>query len=68
MRCPNCKNYVLQKSGAQTKIRIKGPLIFDEAGVCKASCHWCGNPVVVPLSVAPGTKVNTERFVLADGG
>lgn len=64
MRCPNCKNFVLQKSGKLTKIRIKGPLVFNGDGTCKASCHWCGSPVTVPLSVNPGTPVNTEKFVV----
>jgi DNA-directed RNA polymerase subunit RPC12/RpoP len=63
MRCPNCHNKVLQKSGSQTKLRTQGPLIFEN-GVCFASCYWCKAKVEIPLQIQEGTEIRDERFVL----
>lgn len=60
MRCPRCKNTLLQKSEAGTRVRIKGPLVFANNGTCAAQCYWCGERVSIPIEL----RKATERFVL----
>lgn len=64
-RCPHCKNHLLQKSGSATRVRIKGPVVFDEDGVCRALCYWCSKPVEVPLEIAECAEVPQVRHVVA---
>lgn len=64
MRCPHCKNKLLQKSGSQTRLRISGQLVFGEDGAAEAKCYWCNKSVKVPVSLAPGTSVESETFIL----
>jgi hypothetical protein len=64
MRCPKCRNRVLQKSGSQTRVRIQGAVLFDEEGLCKSQCYWCKEPITVPLKIAQGTSIQSERFVI----
>lgn len=63
MRCPNCRNKVLQKSGNRTRVRIKGAVTF-EGDLCKAQCYWCGGTVTLPLELSKGTQVEREQFIL----
>jgi hypothetical protein len=64
MRCPQCKNRIIHKAGGRTRVRIHGPLEFDENGVCHSQCHWCRTPVELPLTLGPVELVD-ERFVIA---
>lgn len=64
MKCPQCRNHVLQKSGSRTRLRIQGPVVFDENGLCHALCYWCKSEVLLPLSIQKGTPIDEERFVL----
>ena len=64
MRCPKCKNRLLQKSGKQTRLRIEGPVVFDGNGVCHTKCYWCGALVEVPLELAKSVQVASERFTI----
>lgn len=66
MRCPSCKNKVLQKSGNTVRIRTHGPVEFTAEG-CKTKCHWCKSDVSLPLQIEPGTEIPSERFVLKKG-
>jgi len=68
MKCPNCKNKVLQKSGSHTRVRIQGAVVFDEKGLCKAQCYWCKSEVTVPLRIQDGVEVESERFILTKSG
>jgi len=63
MRCKQCKNKVLQKSGDMTRVRTHGPVIFQD-GLCKSKCYWCKSEVVLPLQIEDGTEIPAERFVL----
>ena len=63
MRCPHCKNKLLQKSGSATRLRIKGPVVFDESGRAEAHCHWCKAKVDVPIQL-DADNVEVERFTL----
>jgi RNase P subunit RPR2 len=69
MRCPRCKNKLLQKSGTRIRVRTKGPLVFTEDGSCSAQCYWCGEPVAVPLALRESVAVDGDRvlFGLCDG-
>src|SRR4030042_939728 len=51
LRCRQCKNHLLQKSGGRTRVRTQGPLVFDADGVCRTKCYWCGAPVAVPIEI-----------------
>lgn len=64
MRCPHCKNKLLQKSGSQTRLRLTGQLVFAEDGTAEAQCYWCKKAVKVPVVLAPGTQVESETFIL----
>ena len=68
MRCPSCKNRVLQKSGSTTKLRTKGPLFFTEDGECRTQCYWCKSEVTVPIEIKGGTPIEAERFILPKRG
>jgi len=63
MRCPNCNNKVLQKSGGKTRLRTQGQIVFDEDGTCHTQCYWCKSPVEVPLELGD-VVVEDERFYL----
>lgn len=63
MRCPHCKNRVLQKSGIRTRVRIKGPIIFED-DLCKAKCYWCKETIELPLDMQKGVELVNERFLL----
>lgn len=60
LRCPRCKNHVLQKSEVKTKLRTKGPLVF-EGEVCKTQCYWCGEPIEIPIQIISTEK---EKFII----
>ena len=64
MRCPECRNRVLQKSGRKTRLRIRGQVIFEN-GVCHAQCFWCKSDIEIPLEISDGTSIVQEQFVLA---
>ena len=64
MRCPHCKNKLLQKQGESTRVRTQGPLLIKSDG-CHAQCFWCKSDVVIPLAVSPGADIPEEpRFFL----
>lgn len=64
MRCPNCDNHILQKSGSVTKVRIRGRIVIEN-GKCTAQCYWCKSMVEVPLQIADEITVPSERFILS---
>lgn len=59
-RCPNCNNAVLQKSESGTRVRIRGPVVFQN-GVCMAQCYWCKGPLELPMRLEKGAG---ETFVI----
>ena len=68
MRCPNCKNKVLQKSGSQTRVRIEGAVTFNKDGLCKSKCYWCKTEINVPIRILDGTEIESERFIITKAG
>lgn len=63
MRCPQCKNKVLQKSAGVTRLRTQGPIEFGADGVCRTKCWWCKAEIELPLELG-GIEVDEERFVI----
>lgn len=68
MRCPQCKNKVLQKSDSGVKLRTKGAIQFAPDGSCTAQCYWCSTPVQVPVQLTKSIDPEPERFVLVRKG
>ena len=64
MRCPQCRNKVLQKSDQGVRLRTKGAISFDAAGACTAQCYWCGTQVSIPIQLTKAIEPEPERFVL----
>lgn len=64
MRCPQCKNKLLHKSGESVLLRTKGPLVFGQDGRCRTKCYHCKSEVSVPVRVQDGAVVPTEVFVM----
>lgn len=65
-RCPRCENRVIQKSGDTVRLRISGPLTFTADGRAHAECHWCKEPVELPVSLELSkSQIEGERFVIA---
>lgn len=63
MRCPYCRNKLLQKSGDTTRLRIRGAVEFDAAGMAKAECFWCRAQVDIPV-LLKSAATDVEEFVL----
>lgn len=50
MRCPHCKEKLVQKSETTTRLRITGVVEIDNAtGIAKAQCFWCKSDIELPL-------------------
>lgn len=67
MKCPHCKNRVLQKSETQTRLRTDGPITFGLDGKARARCYWCKAEIELPMQLTsegdlPGEP--RERFLL----
>lgn len=63
MRCPNCSNKVIQKSGSATKLRITGAVEFNDAGQAHAQCYWCKARIELPVALKKAAE-DEERFVI----
>lgn len=63
MKCRACKGNILQKSGGKTRLRIQGPIVFED-GVCKSKCFWCKSDIEIPLEICEGTPIPQETFIL----
>lgn len=63
MRCPNCKNKVIQQTGDTVRIRLRGAVELTGDG-CRAQCHWCKQPIELPLMLRPDVQVPAERYLL----
>jgi hypothetical protein len=68
VRCPQCKNKVLQKSENGVRLRTKGAIRFDKDGHCTAQCYWCGTEVQVPVQLTEKIVPEPERFILIKKG
>lgn len=64
MRCVQCKNQLLQKSGGRVRVRIDGPVIFTDHGTCQARCYWCKSPVELPMVLEKSLEIPEETFLL----
>lgn len=66
MRCPNCKNRLVQKSESGARLRTKGPISFDENGQAKGNCYWCHSSVELPISLNKSLEIEPEKLVLVE--
>jgi len=66
VRCPSCKNKIIQKTGDITRIRTDGPLEFTSDGQCRAKCHWCKQLIQLPLQLKENLTIPAERFVIPE--
>ena len=67
MKCPHCRNSVLQKSGEVVRLRTHGPVEFHPSA-CRTKCHWCKKPVEIPVFLKSGGAAKVpERFILRKG-
>jgi len=64
VRCPSCKNRVLQRAGTKVRLRVQGPVVFDADGRCTSRCYWCKAEVDLPLRIAEGAKISGESFIV----
>lgn len=64
MRCPNCNNRVLQKSGNDTRVRTEGPITFDASGTARAKCYWCKSMVELPIEMKKSVEVHEPGLVI----
>jgi len=64
VRCPHCKNKVIQRVGDTTRIRAGGSVEFTPDG-CKTRCHWCKGEITLPLALQPDVDVPSERYLLS---
>lgn len=66
LRCPQCKQRLMYKSGDAMLLRTRGPLVFADNGQCSARCYYCKSDVNLPVrrvpSEAPAAPV--EKFVI----
>ncbi len=65
MRCPKCNHHLLQKSGARTKVRTQGPLVFNGKEGCSTRCYWCGEPVIIPIELKKGIDIKGKRYIIS---
>ena len=45
-------------------MRIDGPVVFREDGLCEARCKWCKSLLYIPVTLGAGEPILAERFVL----
>lgn len=65
MKCPHCRNKVLQKSGTETRLRTTGPISFDAAGVAHSQCYWCKQPIEInELQLSKSAQVFEEHLII----
>lgn len=61
IRCPRCKNSVLQKAqDGMLTLRPKGPVRFAN-GACQLDCYFCGESLELGLDLGVTSK---ERLVV----
>lgn len=75
LRCPHCRNSLVQKSEeGTTRVRASGAIEVDGSGRCTAQCYWCKAEVELPLQLrkaegeSEGELAEGERFVLREPG
>lgn len=66
MRCARCKNRIVRPgTEGSISIRVAGPFTVQANGDVTGTCHWCKEPVVLPLQyVAP--QRDGEQLVLRE--
>jgi len=65
MKCPNCKNKIVQKVDGTIRLRIKGKIEF-KGERCLSSCFWCGSPVDFYFPLGDMSNLEGYRFVVKE--
>lgn len=63
MRCPQCRNRIVQKSADSVRIRSHGAITFYPDGSCFAKCFFCKSDVELPLELTKATSEEPEFVV-----
>jgi hypothetical protein len=64
MKCPNCRNQIIQKTDEGFKLHVKGRIIW-KGSICESKCYWCGEPVKVLLPVDLDKAIRgNQRYVI----
>ena len=66
MKCPHCRNNLIQKSSSGVKVRLDGPIEIDEHNIALAKCHWCHKKVEIPLELKKSYV--QERYIIQGSG
>lgn len=64
LRCPSCKNRIVQKSASEVHVRARGALVFRADGTCYAQCFFCRALVDLPLEL---TKADAPKLLVTVG-
>jgi DNA-directed RNA polymerase subunit RPC12/RpoP len=64
IRCPHCRQKLVQKSEECIRVRIKGAITIGEDGLARAECYWCSKAVAVPLELSK-SAMPPPRLVVA---
>lgn len=58
MRCPKCRNKLLQKSDdGSSRLRTEGPITFAADGSAQAKCYWCKSETTLPITIKAEPKL-----------
>lgn len=64
MKCPNCRNQIIQRTDDGFKLHVKGRIIW-KGDICESKCYWCGEPIKVALPVDLSKAIRgKERYVI----
>lgn len=63
MKCPNCRNQIIQRSDNGFKLRVKGKIEWI-GDVCKSQCYWCGESIRINLPIDLQKALMNERFYI----
>ena len=64
MKCPTCRNNVIQKGESDPVLRFRieeKSLCRAQDGTIRAKCFWCKSEIILPLELE-----SPERFVIRE--
>lgn len=64
MKCPNCRNQIIQRTDNGFKLHVKGRIIW-KGDVCTSKCYWCGEPIeiILPVDLTKAVR-GYQRYVI----
>jgi hypothetical protein len=65
LRCPQCRNRIVQKASDGVHIRSQGAIVFTPDGKCIAKCFFCKTLVELPMELQKAVLPELEqKFVI----